>query len=82
MMWGVVFAIIVLGLLRRLHWATRWAGWLIIGFAIYKAAHIAVFAQADYDQRRVPFLLFMTLLILIIPLVISIKDARQLIDSR
>ena len=82
LIWGVVFVILVLGLLQRRLWAGRWVSWLIVGFISYKAIYIVLFAQADYDRGRVPFLLVMTSLILIIPLVIAIRDARQLIDSR
>lgn len=82
LIWGVVFVILVLGLLQRRLWAGRWVSWLIVGFISYKVAYIVLFAQADYDRGRVPFLLVTTSLILIIPLVIAIRDARQLIDSR
>jgi len=82
LIWGVVFVILVLGLLQRRLWAGRWVSWLIVGFISYKAIYIVLFAQADYDRGRVPFLLVVTSLILIIPLVIAIRDARQLIDSR
>ena len=82
LIWGIVFAIIMLGLLRRRLWAGRWVRWLALGFVIYKTTYIAIFAQADYDRGRVPFLLVSTALILIIPLVITLRDARQLIDSR
>lgn len=82
LIWGVVFAILVLGLLQRRLWARRWVSWLIVGFISYKAIYIVLFAQADYDRGRVPFLLVMTGIILIIPLIIAIRDARQFIDSR
>jgi uncharacterized membrane protein YhaH (DUF805 family) len=60
--WALVFAYLTLKLLR-LH-ARRTAGWALIIFVTYSLLRLFLFAQADYDQQRLPFLVIVTAILL------------------
>lgn len=66
--WALVFAWITFDLLRlRLRTTKRnYAGWAVFGFVTYSLLRLFLFAQADYDQQRLPFLIILTALILIV----------------
>ena len=53
-LWTLIFAILAVNLLRLR--ATRLAKWTFIGFATYSTVRLLLFAQADYDHNRLPFL--------------------------
>lgn len=49
--------------------ARRWGLTALLGFAAYSIARLAIFAQADYDRGRIPFLLAL-LLVLALPVLL------------
>jgi hypothetical protein len=49
--------------------AQRWGLTALFGFAAYSSARLAIFAQADYDRGRIPFLLAL-LLVLALPVLL------------
>ncbi len=59
LVWGLTWA--------RTGWALRsnrpksiqWALWLTLAFVAYRIAHVAIFARADYDRGRLPFLILL-----------------------
>ena len=53
-LWTLIFAVLAVNLLRSR--TTRLAQWTFIGFATYSTVRLLLFAQADYDQNRLPFL--------------------------
>ncbi|NWG17961.1 MAG: hypothetical protein HXY41_15155 [Chloroflexi bacterium] len=54
--WALVWVLVALALWRRQARACRYAAWAGVGFAFYSLGRLAVFAQADYDRQRLPFL--------------------------
>ncbi len=62
-LWSLLFTFITVNLIQTRPLAARRAGWAIIGFIIYSAVRLLLFAQADYDRERYPFLLLLTVLI-------------------
>jgi hypothetical protein len=56
-LWALLFALVALRLWRRLPGARRLFGWAGIGWIVYSVARLALFARADYDRQRLPFLI-------------------------
>jgi hypothetical protein len=54
--WALLFALCTLKLIRLEGDAQRRIFWAIIGFITYSAVRLLLFAQADYDRQRLPFL--------------------------
>jgi len=71
--WAVGFLLATVGLVRHNRLALRYSGWLIVTFILYNLLRVVAFAQADYDRQRLPFLMILTLIILIVPLVILLQ---------
>jgi len=63
-LWALIFAWVTVNLIRTR--AIPPARWVLAGFGIYSTVRLLVFAQADYDQNRLPFLLVVTLLALFV----------------
>jgi hypothetical protein len=64
------------GLLRRSD--RRTAAWLIAAYLAYQIARTIVFARADYDRQRIPFLLVAGLGMCVIGMVIVLRvNARK-----
>jgi hypothetical protein len=61
--WALLFAWITFNLLRLR--ARRTASWALLGFVTYSLLRLLLFARADYDQQRLPFLITLTVLILV-----------------
>jgi hypothetical protein len=55
--WAALFARASAFLVKRRTDALRYSAWVIAGFLAYSAARLALFARADYDRQRLPFLL-------------------------
>jgi hypothetical protein len=55
-LWGIAFGITGLGAIWGRRGALIRALWLLTGFMIYNAARLTLFARADYDRARLPFL--------------------------
>ncbi|MCC6613875.1 MAG: hypothetical protein IT320_10385 [Anaerolineae bacterium] len=55
-MWAVIFAYIALQLWRRKPRAPRFLGWALVAWIGYSVFRLSVFARADYDRQRLPFL--------------------------
>lgn len=65
-LWALLFAVITANLLRKR--AVQPAVFALGGFLIYSVIRLLLWAQADYDQNRLPFLVFMTICLLVFPL--------------
>ncbi len=63
--WALLFALCTLKLIRLEADARRYIILAIIGFIIYSTARLLLFAQADYDQQRLPFLFITNAIILL-----------------
>jgi hypothetical protein len=55
-LWSGAFVWATWGLLRRKHGAVPLAWALMLAFATYSAVRLLIFARADYDRGRLPFL--------------------------
>jgi hypothetical protein len=62
-LWALLFAVITVNLIRGR--ALRPAVLIISGFVIYSLARLIVFARADYDLNRLPFLVVITVCLLL-----------------
>ncbi len=67
-MWAGVFAFQAWLLMRSAdkRRARRRTVVMLGAFVVYTVARLAVFAQADYDRNRLPFLLLLTVIVLFI----------------
>jgi hypothetical protein len=74
--WGLAFSFSAVHLCRRGINAVRYANWLIVAFIGYSWLRLVIFAQADYDRGRLPFLSVLVLLGLVL-LVWRIRRAGQ-----
>lgn len=57
MLWTLLFFTASVSLLRNQNWAMRLIVILLMAFIGYNAARWLLFAQADYEQNRLPLLL-------------------------
>lgn len=57
--WALIFGCIVVTLIQTQPHSRRWAWWAVAGFATYSVLRLLLFAQADYDRERLPFLLLL-----------------------
>jgi hypothetical protein len=58
-LWGGVFALAALRLVQKRQGAGRFALWTMALFAAYSTLRVSIFARADYDRGRLPFLITM-----------------------
>ena len=79
LIWAGAFAWMAWRLIRASRCARVRAAMLITGFALYSVVRLVVFAQADYDRARLPFLGI--LVILLIFLVICIPLIARFISG-
>lgn len=63
--WTLGFTWAAIALLRRRPRAAELALWLWIGYVSYSCLRLLIFAEADYDRGRLPFLLVLVGFILI-----------------
>lgn len=63
-LWALLFAGITVNLIRRQ--SARSAILALGGFLIYSMVRLLLFAQADYDQNRLPFLTLGTVCLLVL----------------
>lgn len=75
-LWTLVAAVIGLRLLQRMPGAGQGAAWLLLAFGVYAVLRLVIFARADYDQGRLPFLLVAISVLLAFP-VVSIARSRR-----
>jgi hypothetical protein len=73
---ALLSAAVTVALLRCQPRALHYAAWLLIGFTGYRLGRLALFAQADYDQQRLPFLAIGSLLLLLIPTAYTLRPPR------
>lgn len=71
--WAVAAALVAVALLRRHPRAGVFAAWLVIGFMSYSLGRLAVFARADYDRQRLPFLVVATIVVVMVPVAYLIR---------
>lgn len=64
--WALLFALCTLNLIRLEKHAQRHTFRALIGFILYSVVRLLLFAQADYDQQRLPFLFITTAIMLLI----------------
>ncbi len=82
MLWAVAALVVVAGLWQRKPGSGRTAGWLLVGFSIYSLLRLLLFTQADYDRGRLPFLIVLTVIILLLPVIGLIRRTRaRLLDG-
>lgn len=62
-LWALLFAAITVNLIRGR--ALQPAVLIVSGFVIYSLARLIVFARADYDLNRLPFLVAITVCLLL-----------------
>lgn len=60
LLWAFLFAVVTVYLLQRRRYAKRIAVACIIIFTSYTVARWVIFTRADYDQARLPVLIFGT----------------------
>lgn len=72
--WVIASIIVMIRLARRRPYAAAAAGWLLVGLVGYGLLRLVLFAQADYDRGRLPFLL-VSAAILLLPLVVYLIRA-------
>lgn len=77
--WGTLFGLASLGLARRRRRGALIFAWLMIGFSLYSLGRLAVFAQADYDRQRLPFLAAITAVFIIL-LAVTIVRSSSLVS--
>lgn len=75
--WALTFTWITIHLAQRKLWAKIRAFWLLVGFIIYSALRLLIFSEADYDSQRAPFIIALSVIILIVFALLRI--ARTLI---
>lgn len=75
--WALVFALLTLNLIRLKAYAQRSTPWAIIGFIAYSAIRLLIFAQADYDRQRLPFLFISSAIILLIPVAYLLRRSTN-----
>jgi len=75
--WTILFLTALLGLVRSQDHAVGYSAWLILSFIVYGLLRTSLFAQADYDRQRIPFLVMGTVLILIVPVWSLLKRKTQ-----
>ena len=56
-LWALLFALLAWLLLRNRRNAVRLTTWAVLVFAAYSLIRLLLFARADYDVGRLPFLL-------------------------
>jgi hypothetical protein len=49
----------------------------MIAFILYNLLHTMIFVQADYERKRIPFLVMVTILILIAPIGVLLRRKIQ-----
>jgi hypothetical protein len=64
--WAVTFTWITIHLAQCKSWATMRAFWLLVGFIVYSVLRLLIFSEADYDSQRAPFLIALSVIILIV----------------
>lgn len=62
-LWALIFTVMAVNLLRSRATPVRW---IIVGFTTYSTVRLVVFARADYDHNRLPFLVVANLLALLL----------------
>lgn len=75
--WASVFFVCLVGLWFREQWANRAVLPLFIGFILFRAGRYALFAQADYDQQRLVFIIGLSVIIVAIPSIIFLRQRRE-----
>jgi hypothetical protein len=75
--WALTFTWITIHLAQRKLWAKIRAFWLLVGFITYSALRLLIFSEADYDSQRAPFIIALSVIILIVFALLRI--ARTLI---
>lgn len=71
-LWAFGFAIAIVSVWRRSLRARRLMLGLMLGFALYSVARLAIFARADYDRGRLPFLSIALAIFVAVVLILSI----------
>ena len=65
--WALIFALLTVNLWRLRPRAARRFAWALIAFTGYSAARLALFARAEYDLQRLPFVVLAALLVSALP---------------
>jgi hypothetical protein len=76
-LWVTLFLSALLRLARGKRYTLGYSGCLILGFMIYGLLQTILFAQADYERKRIPFLVIATIVILIAPVWLLLRREKQ-----
>ena len=75
--WALLFFMAAVTLYNRKVFSVRLAGGVIVAFMLYSLLRLVVFARADYDRERLPFLIVLTLSLLALPVWRLLKPQRN-----
>jgi hypothetical protein len=75
-LWALFFTITAANLVRRRPGSMRQSAWMLGGFTIYSAARLLLFAQAEYDRNRLPFIVIFTTLFVVFVAVYAAKQTE------
>ncbi len=64
--WAAVFVWAAYHLLRHQAGALRKTTWALVAFGLYSFVRLVIFARADYDRQRLPFLFILIIFVLLI----------------
>ncbi len=65
--WALLFALLTVNLWRLRLNAVHHTAVAVIAFVLYSAARLTLYARADYDRQRLPFVLLAALLCCAVP---------------
>lgn len=78
--WALIFAWAAYSLLSGQRRGVNRALWLVIGFILYSVLRLLLFAQADYDRQRFPFLIVVSAAGLVF--IVSVHLVRKALVAR
>lgn len=75
--WAILFITALLRLVMGKSHAVGYSACLMISFVVFALLQTIFFAQADYERKRIPFLVVGTILILIAPVLLLLRRKTQ-----
>lgn len=75
--WALIFTVLTYNLLRSRPRTGVYLALALVGFLAYHAARLLLFAEADYDRQRLPFVLVGTSALIVLPLAYWLRRTLQ-----
>lgn len=75
--WVVLFTHATIRMGKKQPHALRYSGWLIVSFILSRLIQTVLFVQTDYDRNRLGFLVVVTLVILVVPILLLIQQGQN-----